>query len=189
MVERHVQKAKELFSNKKYKKAIKWCDKSIRQDPHDINAFILKSFALNAIADEDYVFDCFNQGLSLNPDSGSLWIYKGIYEFEMDLLEDALNSFNKSLEIENTSYAFFKKCELLALLDKLDEAWDVVNIMSNKYPDLEEIYYLKALLFYTNYQDIDAALDNIEKFLEFQPNNKEALLLKNDIEDYIIFGY
>ena len=33
------------------------------------------------------------------------------------------------------------------------------------------------------------ALDNIERLLEFQSNNEGALLLKNDIEDYIIFGY
>lgn len=189
MVKRHVDKAFNLFSNQKYNKALKWCDKSIRQDPHDVGAFIVKTFVLNAIATEDDVFECFNQGLLLNPNSGILWIYKGEYEFEKDLLEDALDSFNKSLEIEDKLYALFKKVELLALLEKVDEGWDVVGEISDKYPDSEYIYYSKAILFYTNYLDVDAALDNIEKFLEFQPNNKEALLLKNDIEDYIIFGY
>ena len=181
MVDKYVNKAKELFSNKKYNKAIKFCDKSIRQDPHDINAFIVKINILNTLSDIDVVFDCFNQGLLLNPDSESLWICRADYEFNINL-EEALNSCNKALEInDNNPYTYFLKANILAKSFRFDDAWDVVDLISNKFPDTEYIYHLKAVLLYVEYNDLDIALEYINKFLKIHSDNDMALKLKNDI--------
>lgn len=182
MNKRYLVKAINAADNHDFNKAINYCDMSIEENPHKEGAFIVKSSILSKIQDTNGVLDCLNQGVLLNPDSQALWINKTIYESKLGLFEESIASCDKVLEInDNIPHIYCLKAESLAHLDKFDEAWDIIDFVSNKFLNFEDIYHLKALVLYLQDKDLDVALENINKFLELDSNVDNAFRLKECI--------
>ena len=151
------------------------------QNPHKDAAFLVKASILSKIQNTDGVLECLNQGVLLNPDSQALWINKAIYESKLGLLDESIASCDKVLEINNDPHIYCLKAQSLVYLDRFDEAWDIIDFVSNKFLNFEDIYHLKALTLYLQDKDLDVALENINKFLERNSNVENAFRLKEFI--------
>jgi tetratricopeptide (TPR) repeat protein len=147
-----------LLEMGEFYEAIDYFDKALLIDPSDGFAMLYRGISFYSITNYEEAIDCYNKALILEPvgEISTIWYKMGLTFFELDEYEKSVNSFDMALDFE------FKK--LNSDPNNIDE---VCSLLHEK---------ARSLLFL---KKTDDALQCSEMMLKLQPENSEALKIKD----------
>lgn len=160
--------------------AVNLLDKAIDINPDASNYYVYRGqmrFRLipDIIGFDGYdliISDC-NKAIDLDSNNYSAYYLKGIVEYEQGKFEEALNDFDKSIELKPSFAAYNSRAGAFVYLGKYDKAIEDYDIAINfavKPFDKAKIYANKASA-YKSMGDNNMALDAYNFAIDYSPNN------------------
>ena len=147
-----------LVAKGKYNEAIENFDKSLKENPRDMEAWINKGCALIHLDKPQEALICANKALEIDPENTTAMYNKGNAHFKLNNLEEAEIAFNRTLELKpNYSEAWYNKACLASSQNKVYEAVS----------HLEKAFSLDKDKF-IRHAKIDRHLDNIRDNARFK---------------------
>lgn len=144
MSKEKLAKAIILLTEDKPEKALKICNKVLAKNPEDNYGIALKGDCLNALKQYDEALTYYNKALTVDPELvDALHTLAFVYLIVEDY-EKAVEYADKTFKLDSTNYvAFLVKSCALAVLDRTDEALDVLNCGLKYHPDEKELIDIK----------------------------------------------
>ena len=138
LIEDSLRFASLLYYNGNYEESIKYLDNIIHRDPNDINAWVNKGFALNALKRYDEAISTFQKALELDS-YFYVWNGLGIVYTTKQKYEEALQCYDKALKLDpKYTDAWYNKGQVYDYLQKYEEAlqcYDEILELDPKYKD------------------------------------------------------
>ena len=158
-VEKLLKNCKDLFKSENYEDSLCYCNQVLDLDSKNETALDYKSMALFYLERYNESLNCLNFALEIYPNNGSMWNTKAAIMFNFEKYEDAIQCFDSSLDCVN--------------LNKKDEK----VILKNK-----SMCHLGIAgdLFYEKFE-FEEALENLKIYLEYFPEDNDALEFKDEI--------
>ena len=115
--------------------------------------------------------------------SNQFWIDRGNAYMEGGRYQDAIDAFNKAIEMDsNSADAWMNKADALNCLGRYQDALDAIDKVIELNPNNSDALTLKGCLL-VDFGRCQDALDAIDKAIELNPNNLDAWLHKRCIID------
>lgn len=171
-------KAKTFANMEKYDEAIKIIDKGLKLKPNEESLWHNKGLFFEQDGKMDEGRFCFKQGVQFNKDNGcsSIHYHYGLSLYEIDNFSDALEQFEKALEInpQDDNYLLWKGRALAQLGDK-KKAKKIVEealAFNDKNPDA---WYTLGQL---SSSDHNESIKHFDKTISLNPHHPGAICSK-----------
>lgn len=137
-------KSKCLDLMERHEEALKCVDIGLYLNQNAAGGWVSKGFSLCGLEKYDEAIECFNIALSIDPELvDALYTLAFVY-LSVEDYEKAIEYANKTFKLDSTNYvAFLVKSCALAVLDRTDEALDVLNCGLKFHPDEKELIDIK----------------------------------------------
>jgi|GEM_PF-2168654 len=181
--------------------ALETAKKTIELHPKDYRGYINKCRALNNLGRYDEAIKSAQKATKLNNRKKEVWFYRAEAlkgkqgKIGNILTKDQKKSFKKTVECYNRALkidekglgadrinasAWSGKADSLAVLGKHERAIDTLGQAINQFPNDSSLWVQKARIFH-NMNKKQKAKRAVEKALELDPTNYEAIQLKSQI--------
>jgi tetratricopeptide (TPR) repeat protein len=185
-------------SLKAYDKAIELYNKSIQENPQDINSLYFMGLALsdratamrsadtlNISVDEQNVkeyfedaFSAYEMATEINPKYISAWNKKGDVLYSLGRYNESLLAYDRAIEIvPNEGLAWYHKGLALSKLNRYEEAIEAYDNAIETFPEDAILWYHKGKAFFDQSQ-YDAAIDCYDRAIKLNPSFAEAWYCK-----------
>ncbi|NQV77659.1 MAG: DUF805 domain-containing protein [Lutibacter sp.] len=157
---------------------------SLREDKE--NSILIAKISAEYYKRENYdeALKGFNVAISLTPKEDSLYSARGSTLVKLQRFDEALNDYNKTLELNPLAFETYKKkIHVLITQSNYTEALKMCELLLKNAYEKDHIvcaYIAKATIFY-KLEKYDEALECVDKILATNPNNENALKIKNKI--------
>ncbi|MGC2573945.1 MAG: tetratricopeptide repeat protein, partial [Candidatus Nitrosopolaris sp.] len=166
-------------------------------EPHNVEILSDMGRVLYNLKNYTGAIQSLNKALAINPNHVYVLEQKGFLLYELGHYREALASLNKALELTSMStdanvYGILNDKGLaLMKLGYYNEALSTFDAAINTQPYTDSAYYYKALTFVFmdfhmhNFGDMNTALQNLNKALSINSDNKEASILKGLVTQFL----
>ena len=120
----------ELIKNQKFKEAIFYLNKLVKEDKNNLNYYHLRGISNLKLANFDLAINDFNQLLKLKPDFPDVYNNLGVLYFSNGENELAIQNFHKAIELKE-DFQQAKNGLIKALCHKNSAIIDNSNIFEN----------------------------------------------------------
>lgn len=120
----YVLRGKTYAELNKGQEAIKDFTKAITLKNNDAEAYYLRAMEYSKMGKtkEPLAIKDFNKAIELNPGNAEAYLYRGIYFFNKQKYDEAMNDLNKSIKLNATAEAYFYRGAVLYEKGKYNEA-------------------------------------------------------------------
>jgi len=175
------EKGLELFSEKKYDKAIEAFVESIKLDPNNAFVWNYKGLVLFRKKKYDEAIEAFDESIKLDPDNALVWNYKGLALFRKKKYDEAIESFDESIRLD-TNYAWVRNNKGLVLYNqqKYDDAIEAFDESIRLDPKYAWAWYHKGSAL-EELKKYDEAIIAFEESTALDQNNAYAWNHKGNV--------
>lgn len=138
-LEQKYKEAEESFSNKQYVDTIAKADEIIREDNTFYKAYNIKGIALCYNNNYEEGMNNIDKSLNLNPDFGYARFNKALAYELYGKYEEALNWYDKALEVENYIWSYYGKASIYGRRGDVSNTVKFLKIAVDMSPDIKEI--------------------------------------------------
>jgi len=163
-----------LFQNGKLNEAKNICEKILKQETNNSEAYNLYAFVLYSLKEFDVAIEYWNKATKINPNYFEAYNGRGNAFIKLQKFDEAIIDFNQAIKI-NPNYfeAYHNLGSVLIKLEKFDEAIinfdQVIKIKSN----YAQTYHGKAYALMKSLK-FDEAIINFNQALKINPNYASA---------------
>ncbi len=157
---------------------------SLREDKE--NSILIAKISAEYYKRENYdeALKGFNVAISLTPKEDSLYSARGSTLVKLQRFDEALDDYNKTLELNPLAFETYKKkIHVLITQSNYTEALKMCELLLKNAYEKDHIvcaYIAKATIFY-KLEKYDEALECVDKILATNPNDENALKIKNKV--------
>jgi len=122
--------------------ALELYNKSLEDDPNDLDAWFEKSEVLQELEKYDEALKACEKGLEIDPDDSDLLGQKGLVLLDLEKPKEALSYFEQSIQSDSTDdISWYNKACALSILNKKEESLDALTVATGL--DSENIIQMK----------------------------------------------
>lgn len=134
-----VEEIQKKINDKNYEEAIKLYDKVLDIDPINIGALNGKGILFGVLENYDEAIDCFSSAIILNSSFSPAWANKAYALSLSGRDEEALESIEKALRIEENQHNLLMKTHILFQLHRFEEVIKLYDKILLKNPNLSTV--------------------------------------------------
>lgn len=155
---------------------------------NSVDALLIYSYVIKNLYTVEQGIKYIDKAIEIEPENPRVHLYKGIFLEEMGMLNEALESYEKSNSLDEKYEPVYNR--MISVLNKLHKYKDVFEIakIAEEFNYDKEVFYNSLAEAYYNSRTtkeassyIDKALSYIDKAIELCPNYPEANLQKSKI--------
>ena len=155
---------------------------------NSVDALLIYSYVIKNLYTLEQGIKYIDKAIEIEPENPRVHLYKGIFLEEMGMLNEALESYEKSNSLDEKYEPVYNR--MISVLNKLHKYKDVFEIakIAEEFNYDKEVFYNSLAEAYYNSRTtkeassyIDKALSYIDKAIELCPNYPEANLQKSKI--------
>ena len=155
---------------------------------NSVDALLIYSYVIKNLYTLEQGIKYIDKAIEIEPENPRVHLYKGIFLEEMGMLNEALESYEKSNSLDEKYEPVYNR--MISVLNKLHKYKDVFEIakVAEEFNYDKEVFYNSLAEAYYNSKTtkeassyIDKALSYIDKAIELCPNYPEANLQKSKI--------
>lgn len=169
---------KELYLNKEFELAKVQFEKAINYNDELIDAYLNLSKTELALQEHTKALETATIVLNAEPDNAEALTISGQVKLKQEVLDDALNFFNKAIDSDSTmATAYYYRGVVHANNGNLDASLADYK----KAQELDELnieYYNSSLTVRTQLEDYSGIISDYNKLLELDPTNTEAFYMR-----------
>lgn len=144
----------EIFNDR----SVEACNRAIRIDPNDADAWNNKGVALKKQAKYDEAIEAYDEAVRIDPKFAIAWNNKGLVLYYQSKYDEAIKAYDEAIRIDpKLTMAWYNKCVALKQLGKYDEA-------IRAYDEATRLDFKDA----TNLEAPDTTLEGNEGFANFK---------------------
>lgn len=173
--------AKIYFERGDILKAKFYYKNAILYDPLLSDGYFNLGSTYGTLAMYDSSFYFYRKCLDLAPNRTDAVLYMGLNYFNIGKADSALVYYDKAIQMDPYLYSsYILKTKVLMLTNRWDEGEAVIDKAISMFPYQGELYYYKGLA-NKNRGDFRAALNDMNKCIQYQQNFLEAYREKGDL--------
>ncbi|MFL0196131.1 tetratricopeptide repeat protein [Clostridium sp. WILCCON 0269] len=138
-LEQKYKEAEQFFSNKQYANTIAKADEMINEDSTFYKAYNIKGIALCYSNNYEEGMNNIDKSLKLNPDFGYARFNKALAYELYGKYEEALNWYDKALEVENYIWSYYGKASIYGRRGDVSNTVKFLRIAINMSSDIKNI--------------------------------------------------
>ncbi|MDY4077472.1 MAG: hypothetical protein SOY42_01590 [Clostridium sp.] len=155
---------------------------------NSVDALLIYSYVIKNLYTVEQGIKYIDKAIEIEPENPRVHLYKGIFLEEMGMLNEALESYEKSKSLDKKYEPVYNR--MISVLNKLHKYKDVFEIakVAEEFNYDKEVFYNSLAEAYYNSRTtkeassyINKALSYIDKAIELCPNYPEANLQKSKI--------
>lgn len=168
------------LTNLDYPKALKEFQALLeKSQTYRINVFLLAAIACKKTNDLQAAVKMLSKAIHHNPQYFDAFIYRGKLFIKLKKFEKALLDFETAINIDSSKpLGYLGKANCLRLMNKYDDALFYYEEAMKKDPTTAKVVLIKKALTNIETKDYKAALNDLNRLIETDPQNSEAQFLK-----------
>ncbi len=111
-----------LYQLQKFDEAVTAVGKALQRDPHSLDALGLQAALLQTTGRAAEALDALSKIVARQPGNGDAWYNRGVVLIDLERWSEAVESFDRALNLQQTPMAWTNRGSALQRLERLNEA-------------------------------------------------------------------